>query len=618
MALKINTNVTALNAHRNLLQTDLALSRSIERLSSGLRIVRAADDPAGFVQSEQMRTTIASVGTAIRNITDAVSMIQTTEAVFDEIESLLRTMRSLALHAANTGPNDQNAIEADQAQIIDALNALDQIATTRRFGAKVLLDGSNGKNGTSTDTRVQFVRAGVNTTNSSALPEGYKIKVSIDDGITVTSNIVRFAGGQPYASAAATVTLIINGELVSVQANMTTANAVATIANQLDQDLFGTVVPTLGANGTIILQLGSITVSNSRFGQEFFIYVENLSATDPTGLGAGSRISGASPRASRTYMIAAGAFADDDDLSLEFDEELIINGVRITLTEGMTIGQVITKINNFTNFTAVSAGKLTGSATALQRIILRSTGYGSDFTIQVQSNRNNGEGATSGFGGSNQVVQGEDVDARLFVVKGSDSYEFAVETNGQFIAAGQTVRNIEGTQVNLDGLVLKASLATASALLPASVDLVLSLGVDVDVFESPLRFQIAEGSEDNVARGINNIRPEALGITDQLNNIDVRSIVGAQRAIKVIDEALAQVLDERGQLGAFQRQFLEPFQNNLRVYQENLQAAESNIRDADLAFEMIEFTKRQILLQSGTAMLAQANLSPQSVLQLLR
>ncbi|MCZ6534165.1 MAG: flagellin, partial [SAR324 cluster bacterium] len=113
-ALVINHNVSAINTQRNLLQVDKQLKTSLEHLSSGERIVRAADAPAELMISEQMRAQIASVEQAIRNSETSVSMVQTTEAALNEVNRALITIRQRAIHAANTGAIDENMLMADQ------------------------------------------------------------------------------------------------------------------------------------------------------------------------------------------------------------------------------------------------------------------------------------------------------------------------------------------------------------------------------------------------------------------------------------------------------------------------------------------------------------------------
>ncbi len=117
MALRINHNLAALNAHRNLLNTTNALNKSMQKLSSGFRINQGADDPAGLVISEQFRAQIAGLNRAIDNSEGSISMIQTAEGALNEISNLLISMRELAIHAANEGFNDADQLAADQAEI---------------------------------------------------------------------------------------------------------------------------------------------------------------------------------------------------------------------------------------------------------------------------------------------------------------------------------------------------------------------------------------------------------------------------------------------------------------------------------------------------------------------
>jgi flagellin len=142
MSLIVNHNNAAFNAHRNLLGTDRMLKTSIERLSSGLRVNSAADDPAGLVISEQMRSQAEGLGQAIRNANDGMNLVKTAEAALNEVHSLLRQMRTLAVHAANSGVNSDEAVAADQAQLDKAVESITRISETTRFNGKNLLNGS--------------------------------------------------------------------------------------------------------------------------------------------------------------------------------------------------------------------------------------------------------------------------------------------------------------------------------------------------------------------------------------------------------------------------------------------------------------------------------------------
>lgn len=163
MSLRINLNSAALSAHRQLQNTDKALSVSIERLSSGYRINRAADDPAGLAISENLRAQVGGLGQAISNSSDAVNLIRTAEGALTEVHNLLRTMRNLAVHAANEGALDDTSIAADTTQLTSALDALDRIAQNTQFGTMKLLDG-DGAGGDLSLTFQIGANTGQNTT----------------------------------------------------------------------------------------------------------------------------------------------------------------------------------------------------------------------------------------------------------------------------------------------------------------------------------------------------------------------------------------------------------------------------------------------------------------------
>jgi flagellin len=142
MTLRINHNIASINGQRNLMRNDQAVSRSLERLSSGLKINKASDNAAGLVISEQMRAQISGLKQAVDNSETAVAMVQTAEGALDEVNSLLTKMRELALHAANAGTNDASQVLADQKELDNAVDSISRIATTTQFGTKRLMDGS--------------------------------------------------------------------------------------------------------------------------------------------------------------------------------------------------------------------------------------------------------------------------------------------------------------------------------------------------------------------------------------------------------------------------------------------------------------------------------------------
>jgi flagellin len=142
MGLRINTNVEAFNAYRNLTTTSNGLSKSLERLSSGMRINRAADDAAGLSISENLKSQINGFQRASSNAQDGISLLQTAEGALNETTNLLQRVRDLAVQASNTGASDQAARDAIGKEVTQALNEIDRISSATVFGNKNLLDNS--------------------------------------------------------------------------------------------------------------------------------------------------------------------------------------------------------------------------------------------------------------------------------------------------------------------------------------------------------------------------------------------------------------------------------------------------------------------------------------------
>ncbi len=156
--MQINQNIAAFNAYRNLSTTQDGLSSSLEKLSSGFRINRAADDASGLVNSENLRSQIGGLNVATRNAQDAISLVQTAEGAQTEVHSLLQRMRDLAVQSGNLGTNDDVALQANQQELDELVDELDRIASQTQFGTQTILDGTFGGGA---DEAVQAVLEGV-------------------------------------------------------------------------------------------------------------------------------------------------------------------------------------------------------------------------------------------------------------------------------------------------------------------------------------------------------------------------------------------------------------------------------------------------------------------------
>ena len=176
MSLRVNTNMPAINSHRNLINNNAEQAKTMESLSSGLKINRGADGPASLVISERLRAQTAGLKQAIDNSEAGVSLVQTAEAALDEVSAALINARQLAVHAANEAVNDEFMLRADQQEIDNILATVNRIAKNTQYGKKNLLDGSKGATGVVSGANLEFVGATQATKTSG--PQGYDIHIT--------------------------------------------------------------------------------------------------------------------------------------------------------------------------------------------------------------------------------------------------------------------------------------------------------------------------------------------------------------------------------------------------------------------------------------------------------
>ena len=142
MPLSLNFNISAVNAHRALTTTDRQLTRVLERLSSGERLQRAADDPAEMIQAQGLRFSLSGLEQAVSNAETGVNLLNTAEGAMDELSSRLRSLRELAINSANSGSNTPEMLRALQTEADAIINSIDRLAVETRFGSLNLLDGT--------------------------------------------------------------------------------------------------------------------------------------------------------------------------------------------------------------------------------------------------------------------------------------------------------------------------------------------------------------------------------------------------------------------------------------------------------------------------------------------
>ena len=236
--MRINSNSMAINAYRNLSTNNVSLGKSLEKLSSGFRINRAADDAAGLVISQGLRAQTSGLRQATRNAQDGISVVQTAEGGLNEVHTILNRMRDLSVQAANSGTNDSAARDAAQAEIDALKSEVGRISDKTQFGGMKLLDGSYGK----TAGKLSAFDANGSVTFSAA----DTINVSVTGGSGSVS-VALAAGTFTGTSAAASLEQSVKAALLG------TGNAVDAAAAENFKVSFDSV----GAGGAFTMSNGS-------------------------------------------------------------------------------------------------------------------------------------------------------------------------------------------------------------------------------------------------------------------------------------------------------------------------------------------------------------------------
>jgi flagellin len=299
MALTVNTNIAAMNAYRSLSVTDGQMSKSLEKLSSGYRINRAADDAAGLAISEGLRSQIGGIKMAVRNTQDGISVVQTAEGALTETHSILQRMRDLSVQAANTASLNDSAKKNIQTEVTQLKSELDRISTTTQFNGSKLLDGSyTGK----------VFQVGANAGET----------ITIGVGTSMSSTGLKVNGVDVAATASNAASAVVSTSAAAATAAVLTINTAATGAG----DITGASASYSKLNGTVSyggksLDLSSIAYASTDDTAAEQLLVLNAAARTAFGF-AGSVSAFATPTSASITFTApelAGAGANAQRLA---------------------------------------------------------------------------------------------------------------------------------------------------------------------------------------------------------------------------------------------------------------------------------------------------------------
>ncbi|MDP3668541.1 MAG: flagellin [Telluria sp.] len=636
MAAFINTNTASLNAQRNLNTSQTALTTSLQRLSSGLRINSAKDDAAGLAISERMSSQIRGNDQAARNANDGISLAQTAEGDMAQIGTNLQRMRELAVQASN-GTNSASDRAALNNEVQSLAAEIDRVAQNSSFNGVKLLDGSFsaqdfqiGANNTANDritidsiasartsslggvgtsyaatkqsgattgalaagdltlngfqVGASSLGAGPGQTTSSAFSLAAAINnISASSGVSATADVNTVTGGTITAfTAIAADTFSINGVNVGAIAAGTSddgqgANVAAAI------NLLSTQT---GVTATANASSGAISLSAAD-GRDIKLSLNvsagaTTAATQMTNLLAKTGLAAADVGAAGSTTIASGAFTTVASVTGTDKYKVTVDGLSfINATVGAGTTSAAAMDTAATAFVAANTGyKITGTFAGGDAQITKTDGTAIVINQAVTDAAGTGAAAGAITSGTVFGIAAATVVAGIAGISGTT-------TAGNFGAtAGMDSLSNHGTislsSTSADGIVWAGAAATKAGLAASGT------------------------SSATVTSSVSS-----------LATMNVTTASGAASAISAIDGALATVNSSRASLGAYQNRFASVV-SSLQTTSENLSASRSRIQDTDFAQETAALTRGQILQQAGTAMLAQANSLPNGVLALLR
>ena len=645
----VQHNLRAMNSNRMLGLTARTQSKSTEKLSSGYKINRAADDAAGLSISEKMRKQIRGLSQASLNASDGISAVQTAEGALNEVQDMLQRMNELAVKAAN-GTMSEDDRSYIQNEISQLETEIDRVAETTKFNESYLLKGTDeavtktlnahdagiaGKltangDGTSTFALEKALEDGDKITiageeytigSTTANTDGYK---KIDDLKTETFNVgdsVKATDGKTYALVdKATVSdyALVNGDTVDIDGvTYTIAGATSLAANELSAT---------DANLKITEALQT--------GKEAYL----TKVTNAIGVYAG----GASVKVQ--YVTALDTADDNKEISsLKLNantsltvEDFLVDTNAVSQTNGLEAGNVVTLKGTSIEATANEPATMDAVKEVIKQLKYdKDTPTNSDeLTIGAIPY----EIAEETDLANNKLS----VDDALALIKDKNTVQFSNITSAEGESALKLAGLLEGTNytvieskaVSNEGNVI--SKTDAYKMIADELAKASSIGADeaatvtsnnsgsftitqgTTEVKGALTFGLHVGADadmtNKISISIDSMNAAGLGIKDL--KVDGKDSTNATYAVDAILDAIQKVSTQRSALGAVQNR-LEHTIANLDSVVENTTAAESQIRDTDMATEMVKYSNNNILAQAGQAMLAQANQSNQGVLSLL-
>ncbi|EAH4794821.1 flagellin [Campylobacter jejuni] len=575
MGFRINTNIGALNAHANSVVNARELDKSLSRLSSGLRINSAADDASGMAIADSLRSQAATLGQAINNGNDAIGILQTADKAMDEQLKILDTIKTKATQAAQDGQSLKTRTML-QADINRLMEELDNIANTTSFNGKQLLSGNfinqEFQIGASSN---QTIKATIGATQSSKIgltrfETGGRISSSGEVQFTLKNynGIDDFQFQKVVISTSVGTGLGALAEEINKSADQTGVRATFTVETRgMAAVRAGTTSDDFTING---VKIGQVEYKDGDANGALVAAINSVK--DTTGVEASIDANGQLLLSSREGRgikiegsIGAGAFINKDMMENYGRLSLVKNDGKDILVSGTGLSSAGFGAGNFISQASVSLRESKGR-----------------FDANIAD--------AMGFGSVNKGIM-------LGGVSSVSAY-MSSAGSGFSSGSGYSVGSGKGYSAMLSNVVTISTSSAVSKIYNVSAGSGFSSGSTLS------QFATMKTSAGNL-----------LGAKDE--TAGVTTLKGAMAVMDIAETATTNLDQIRADIGSVQNQ-LQVTINNITVTQVNVKAAESTIRDVDFAAESANFSKYNILAQSGSYAMSQANAVQQNVLKLLQ
>ncbi len=620
MAMVVKNNMTAINTLNTLNKNSSALSKSLQKVSSGMKINSAADDASGYAISERMRVQIRSLDQANQNTQNGSSMMKVAEGAVSSTVEILKTLKEKAVNAANDSntDSDRQTIQKELDQSIDQIN--DNANVT--FNGKYLVDGSKNTKGNATYTALSNQNLHSDTTATTALTSlksksGDSLEIHNTDKVTVS-----------YVQAGKTYSTTFqvqdeNGKVATLQDIFDKAEAIDDKSLIFANKGNDSIAKALGKDALTAADKQNLEAKETDYTDALKAY----NVQDKTTTAARNAYEEAAETVKNDIAIYNAGAATADKIQFTWDNSksiatnlkgLAADGKYGTFAASTTVSgaetikdhvdSLKTAITTYTGGTlaAGASGKDVGDATAAD-----AAGAVEDLA-DAKTALTNKENIYKQAGGGAYLLTGSNVGMAasndvVTTASGGNAITITAHDSG----IGGQISGLNISITDSQGNVKKS----ANAALDAFEETIRAQNKSDD---NAISLQVGAKANQSIKVGLTDMRAEALGLQGaDGTKLNISTQTKANAAINVLDNAIQKALDQQTTIGSVESR-LEYTSSNLTTASENVQASESTIRDADMAKEMTNYTKNNVLLQAAQSMLAQANQSSSNVLSLLQ